>query len=145
MSEFDVGSLLYSKISLDFEAINSYVVMSCYIWSPLQLVRPDHVRRRTWSGGPSTALYMVRPDHSRRRTWSGRTIHGAVDGPLSPYNVPTRTMYSAMDGPLCHIIYFSTIHGVANSFLSRPLAYPYLQNNRELILVLITTIMVLLI
>ena len=31
------------------------LALSCHIWSPLQLVRPDHPRRRTWSGGPSMA------------------------------------------------------------------------------------------
>ena len=38
--------------------------------------------------GPSMAAYMVRPDHPRRRTWSGRTIYAAMDGPLPPYSVP---------------------------------------------------------
>ena len=62
--------------------------------------------------GPSMAAYMVRPDHPRRRTWSGRTIRSAMDGPLPPYSVPPGPSTAPWMVPPCRVMDFWTIYGV---------------------------------
>ena len=66
------------------------------------------------------ALRMVRPDHVRRRGWSGRTIYAAMDGPAGPSTAPwmvPRTMYGAVDGPAGPTV-GGTIYGMTAHSLS---------------------------